>query len=1047
MNAFTYTHRFSARLLAVLAVFSLLVSLVPLQAFSQEVPPDTDNSENPELLMRNAAAKPPTPKIDICHATNSNTNPYNLIDADETADVGGHAGHHAGAPDNVTWFNGINTKWGDIIPPFTNGDINFPGKNWTTEGQAIWNNDCVAPGEGDVQYSAVKLCKIGATGKGVKNFELTLSNGQTTYGNSQKTGNNGCFEVEAPYGTYTFDEVMPNNKWVNILNATGTAAGAQLRGTEVVVNGETEKFTLQNMQCEKGFVNSGRNECVPEPRYADVTLCKVGGTGVPLTGWELFLKQGDDSFKNGLTAKANAEAPACLSISHVLYGTYTIDETMKSEFWDNVATTTFGVNATKGAQVVIDSETEKFTLMNREVEHCDDASALNYNKRGKCEYPGEGKEVITACKYLPAVGEDPRESVAGWGMLFVNAEDPDSEGAMALYGTTTENGCVSKEVDPEDGPWFVFEQNRAGWAQVDVETAGGTVWGVEGNEFCKFFAPTILDRALSFVPFVNEVVNDSNYRCDFYNEELPVVLGCTDPAAQNYNPKATPGNPDAQKCTYQCTNLLQNGSFETPLAPNNSWSIFNNVPNWVISLSDGLEIWRNFNGSGAGLASDGAQNVEMDGNDATKITQSVATVAGATYELKFDFSPRAGTGLVENNVDAAANGNLVVNVTGDGSANSANVWTTHGGTFVAAGTSTAISFEDKGAANDNGGLGALIDNARLCKVKDPEPPAPACKVNVFSDVTNTVTQKGNLNAIVVTNQPVPPWVASITGSLAQWIWGNPASGSSIDPVNNETQTFVKTFVWNGPVTSGKLKLSADNFYTVTLNGTTVAATTTEFNYNVTKEFDIASLVQQGTNTLEIAVTNMANGATAFDSNPAGLLYDLTVVGNNTTDCTQTPGGGGDNDELSCSLTASDTSVRRGNGVTLNWMTNNAVSANVTTLGDLASTSLPNGSGEIAEINSDTTFVMTVMDDSEKEATCSVTVNTTGGGGGGGGGRRNNDDGEVAGDSSSRPKGQVLGEQVSVVPLGAADAGAGGTAPVALPSFGLTVVALLGRTRR
>lgn len=1012
MNAFTYTHRFSARLLAVLAVFSLLVSLVPLQAFSQEVPPDTDNSENPELLMRNAAAKPPTPKIDICHATNSNTNPYNLIDADETADVGGHAGHHAGAPDNVTWFNGINTKWGDIIPPFTNGDINFPGKNWTTEGQAIWNNDCVAPGEGDVQYSAVKLCKIGATGKGVKNFELTLSNGQTTYGNSQKTGNNGCFEVEAPYGTYTFDEVMPNNKWVNILNATGTAAGAQLRGTEVVVNGETEKFTLQNMQCEKGFVNSGRNECVPEPRYADVTLCKVGGTGAPMTGWELFLKQGDTSFKNSLTAGETG----CLVLNDVLYGTYIVDETMKSEFWDNVATTTFGVNTTKGAQVAIDSETEKFTLMNREVEHCTNDSALNFGKRGKCEYPEEGNEVITACKYLPAVGEAPQEPVTGWGMLFVNAEDPESEGAVALYGTTTENGCVSKEVDPDDGPWFVFEQNRNGWTQVNVDVTGGYVFGTAGNKFCKFFPQTL-----------NEIVIEQNYRCDFTNEEDEVVV-----------PACEVGN-----------NLLQNGSFEVipPVVPENGWGIFNSVPNWVVSLSDGLEIWRNFNGSGAGLASDGAQNVEMDGNDATKITQSVATVAGATYELKFDFSPRAGTGLVENNVDAAANGNLVVNVTGDGSANSANVWTTHGGTFVAAGTSTAISFEDKGAANDNGGLGALIDNARLCKVKDPEPPAPACKVNVFSDVTNTVTQKGNLNAIVVTNQPVPPWVASVTGSLAQWIWGNPASGSSIDPANNETQTFVKTFTWNGPVTSGKLKLSADNFYTVTLNGTTVAATTTEFNYNVTKEFDIASLVQQGTNTLEIAVTNMANGATAFDSNPAGLLYDLTVVGNNTTDCTQTPGGGGDNDELSCSLTASDTSVRRGNGVTLNWMTNNAVSANVTTLGDLASTSLPNGSGEIAEINSDTTFVMTVMDDSEKEATCSVTVNTTGGGGGGGGGRRNNDDGEVAGDSSSRPKGQVLGEQVSVVPLGAADAGAGGTAPVALPSFGLTVVALLGRTRR
>jgi LPXTG-motif cell wall-anchored protein len=45
----------------------------------------------------------------------------------ETQGHSGHTGPVFPAP-----------NWGDIIPPFPG----FPGMNWTTEGQAIFNNDC-----------------------------------------------------------------------------------------------------------------------------------------------------------------------------------------------------------------------------------------------------------------------------------------------------------------------------------------------------------------------------------------------------------------------------------------------------------------------------------------------------------------------------------------------------------------------------------------------------------------------------------------------------------------------------------------------------------------------------------------------------------------------------------------------------------------------------------------------------------------------------------------------------------------------------------------
>ena len=75
------------------------------------------------------------PKIEICHATGANNNPYNSANASETADAGGHDGH-----EGPVWFSGIQVSWGDIIPPFVNGAIVYPGKNWTPEGQDVYNN-------------------------------------------------------------------------------------------------------------------------------------------------------------------------------------------------------------------------------------------------------------------------------------------------------------------------------------------------------------------------------------------------------------------------------------------------------------------------------------------------------------------------------------------------------------------------------------------------------------------------------------------------------------------------------------------------------------------------------------------------------------------------------------------------------------------------------------------------------------------------------------------------------------------------------------------
>ena len=96
----------------------------------------------PHTTFATSGNKQDNTKVTICHRTGSATNPYVKITVSSAAAYGGHDNEHDGPvamnTNVAAKLKSQHIEWGDIIP----ADATHSGKNWTTEGRAVYDNGC-----------------------------------------------------------------------------------------------------------------------------------------------------------------------------------------------------------------------------------------------------------------------------------------------------------------------------------------------------------------------------------------------------------------------------------------------------------------------------------------------------------------------------------------------------------------------------------------------------------------------------------------------------------------------------------------------------------------------------------------------------------------------------------------------------------------------------------------------------------------------------------------------------------------------------------------
>ena len=167
------------------------------------------------------------------------------------------------------------------------------------------------------------------------------------------------------------------------------------------------------------------------------------------------------------------------------------------------------------------------------------------------------------------------------------------------------------------------------------------------------------------------------------------------------------------------TNLIKDGSFESISQAAGTWAIYAAVPNWQVAPATGnddiagLEIRNNV----AGVAEDGKNFIELDGNENDLIAQTFNTNIGQQYQITFWYADRVGVAASSLGFEAnVASGSTVVELDKGAYGDNGAKWHEATINFVANSKHTTFSIA---AAGTSDSYGTSFDNFTAMAVPEP----------------------------------------------------------------------------------------------------------------------------------------------------------------------------------------------------------------------------------------------------------------------------------------------------------------------------------------
>ncbi|MBP7006599.1 MAG: peptidoglycan-binding protein [Candidatus Pacebacteria bacterium] len=637
-------------------------------------------------------------------------------------------------------------------------------------------------------------------------------------------------------------DVLDNEEFFIRFRGIVSASDEYFRVDGVSVEGD-QIDVCKNMegvqtQVPQGYSVNNQNECIPD--VVNVTVCKKDDQGNLLSGWMINLDW-DSNVNHHWDATTGEDG--CAYFNGIHSHDYIVSE----------------VNQTNWSLVSLPNENghiQAFNLQNGP-----------YYVVNHYTPPTPTTATIHAQKIVC----DSEDDLPNWGAGNVKSE----------ITSTTASEFLADDLAKDKKQDCHLENWQFAWSENGVGNPGDNKVGVLGNPWHSFndsFSVPATGQTVywvreefkdGYIHFGGENTTQSNSAeiycatdvLNYDNWEYLTPVAGEDYYCVAFNvPEEKPliCNPEE--------NLLKNGSFETPEVSTGNYGIFPQATlglEWLVDWVNvsqvgtaGLEIQDNV--AGAPAVGSGNQFAELDANHPVKIWQDVPTINGQKYELSFKYSPRPN--VASNNLEAWVDGTMLASLSGVGSG--ATNWSSHTYDFTAD-ANTTVKFTDIDTDDSYGGY---VDDVSLnCVDCDEE-----VTTVVVSDTTNTVG-----DGFAVETYEHNAWVDEFGN--AKWIWD---SALVTDPAVDQTKVFTKTFPLTGEVVSANIKIAADNGFILKVNGQLVVDKLADSNYGSLTSYNVAGMLYEGSNTIEVTVKNFALNVSPQD-NPAGVIYELTI---NTNEC-------------------------------------------------------------------------------------------------------------------------------------------------------------------